>query len=198
MSKIQFDGPEPKVTRSPSAFRSTLPDDVRRQYSYLPPKPASDVEMGPSSPQQREVPSSKRLRNSGNDEEDGAADDDHEIKADDIEEELKLLTEIEDDAPDPAAHQKLDLLLNRKFAVIFRKIQAIEGRLDRIESLFRSGVQTDDAYWGFGNPRDLKPLNRYYSMIDKLYAMCMDAVKFNRGMLREKAPPKSSVVGDKW
>lgn len=186
MSKVDFDGCEP-VTRSPACFKSTVPAATRREFNYLPPKSAPDaIVVSPTTPEhpgsdRDEVLRKRRILDSS-DEDAGEP----ELKGEDVQEEIELLNEIEDKAPDPAVHQKLDQLLNKKFAVIFRKIEACEKRIDRIEQLMRSGVAQQDEYWGFGNPRDLKPINRYYSMIDKMYSMIMDAVKFNRGCLRER------------
>jgi len=176
-------------------FKSTLSPDLKRKFSYLPPKPVSDASVVHQSPTPPTSPPVAEIHDNGSL---LARNEDPSDDLDSVKEEIAIEDDIEEKAPDPALHQKLDAILNKKFVGIYNKIRALEGKLDRIDRLIRSGVQQEDVYWEFNNPRDLKPLNRYYSMIDKLYAMNMDAVKFNRGILREKAPPRNTRSGESW
>lgn len=86
---------------------------------------------------------------------------------------------------------KLNVIADSKFASIFKKLRAVEGRLNRIEALLKGGVKTNDTYWGFDNWRDLRPYGSAIGMVDKVYAMIFDAVDNNNGILRDNGGNRS-------
>lgn len=102
-----------------------------------------------------------------------------------LKDEASVLSELEK-LGDAAVMKKLDIILDRKFSGIFQRLKALEKRQEAIMLLIKRGVDANDGFWEFENPRYLKPLNRYYGMIDMIYSMVMEAVDFNKGILRKK------------
>lgn len=105
------------------------------------------------------------------------------------EQELKEEKEVMEELAklgDAAVIKKLDVILDRKFNGIYGRLVALEKRQASIFDLIQRGVDSNDAFWNFENPRYLKPLNRYYGMVDMMYSMMMEAIDFNKGVLRKK------------
>lgn len=199
-ANISFNGPEPVVFRTiaqrkraygidpsapPTPFAPSFDDfhhQLRLDFNSFPPRsksPKCSEESSPVSPTP-EHPGPDREE----EEKDEMSDLREEIKA---EKEVDALVE----GDHAVIIKKLDVICDKKFTAIFRKLQALEGRINKLEELVRKGCATEDPYWNFGNPRDIKPLSRYYGMVDKCYAIIMDAVNYNGGKCRDTKNKKS-------
>lgn len=161
---MEFDGPEPKIKFFPHA--SVTHKETTPGY---PPQPKGIVPT-PSSP----------------------TDDIDEVEEDleDYKEEMKLTDQLNTDDDKGTILKKLDLLLDRKFMAIYKRLDRVEKEHNRSKSLLKEGVKANDMYWGFDNWRDMKHYGAIAGMAERCYAMIFDAVDYNGGILRDNRTNK--------
>lgn len=188
MSLVSFDGPEPnyRSAKSPqSPISSHLPstedliaknfkrqktdEEKKRDYRVI------------SDPDEIKLPSVNGVIIDKEDDRSAQEQMDDwksEIRATD---ELKALA----DPIQSAILSRIDQLMDKQFASVFRKQHQLETRVSRIEQLLRSGAKANDPYWDFGNPGELKPYGILHYVANKSMAMIYSAVDENSGILRD-------------
>lgn len=108
-----------------------------------------------------------------------------EISLDERKEEIQAARQLEGmgNEMEGAILERLNQLMDSKFAAIFKKLNMLDARIERIERLLKAGCKENDAYWGFGNPKPLNPYGILQYVANKGMAMIYSAIDKNGGTL---------------